>query len=388
MAQIQSPETYVDGQQVTATRLNNQTNGAIVLPGVITDQTPIAASTVAVGDTLLIHDASVAELRSATAGDLFGSGFPIVTNTVTATASNDIIVTPYDGSSVVGSNYVSADGLTVTVTTLASHGLSVNNVILVSGAGSGYNGTFRITSVTLTTFQYVMYTAATPTPSPTACTFVRKASEIVNGNEVVTGNQFVNGKIEAQTLQINGQADITTAAIKTANITTAIQYNGTPIFSLASVDETAIPFDQANATTEPLRVSTCNQWRVITSLTSQTKTDKEVWVIEADFPLVYYPWAGATKFSVHRLSTNTNLALEIRLLQNAGAAYVSYMNEQVKMKCVIPAGVTFTAETLQLRFRYNATFAIAGAIANVGYGGSLTDPDITKTLRVTKYIKP
>jgi hypothetical protein len=379
MAQLSKGETFADSQQLTATRLNQLVDSAQLLVGAITDQPSITANTLEATDTTIVNDAGT--LKEATISDILNSGLPITSAVINAPATNDIVVTPFDSASVAGSSYVSGDGLTVVVTTLAAHGLVVNNVVLISGAGTGYNGTFKITAVTSLTFTYVIFTAATPTASPTACTYVRKASEIVNGNIVATGSAFVGNKLDTLDLEVKG-----TASIKTANITTAVQYSGVPVLGLVSVDEFAIPFDQANATTEPLRVSTCNQWRVITSLTSLTKTNKEVWVIEADFPLNYWSFY-ATKFSLHQLSTSTNLALEVAFMQQA-AAYVQYSVQQVKMKCVIPAGVTFTGETIQLRFRYNAGTALAGAIANVGFGGSLSDSDITKTLRVTKYIKP
>jgi hypothetical protein len=387
MAQFQSPETYVDGQQVTATRLNNQTNGAIVLPGVITDQTNITANTVASGDSVLLYDLSATALREANVSDVLGSNVPVTTSAVTAGANSDIVVTPNDGTIVTGQAYTSADGLTVTVTSTA-HGLVVGQVILVTAAATGYNGTFRVATVATNSFTYVMTTAATPGSS--TLSYTKKGSVRNAGNESIAESLFVAGNaVISGTTGIVGATTISGALTSsgTANFTGAIQYDGTPVYSLSSVSEVTVPFNQADASTGALYASTCNQWRVITSLTSQTKTDKEIWVIEADFPLVYYTWAGGTKFSIHRLSTTTNLSLEVRLLQNNGTAYITYSNEQVKMKCVIPAAVTFTAETLQLRFRYDAIYSgIAGSTANVGYGGSLTDPDITKTFRVTKYI--
>lgn len=381
MAQFSKGDTFVDGQQVTGARLNQLVDAAQALVGLIADQPSVTAGTLETTDSILINDGGV--LKKATVSDILNSGLAVTTPSITSSANNDVTLTPNDGISVVGSNYVSADGLTVTVTTLSAHGLAVNNVVEISGAGSGYNGTHRITYVTSLTFQYVMYVAATPTGSPTACTYVRKANALVNGNEVVSQNLFVANKTNTQNIDVSG-----TANFRTANVTTAMQFSGVPVFGLASIDEYTIPYNQADATTEAQRISTCNQWRVVTSLTSQTKTDKEIWVIEADFPLVYWPWAGAAKFSIHRLGTATNLSLEASYIQNNGSAYVSFDTKQIKMKCVIPSGVTFTSETIQFRFRYNATYAGASNIANVGFGGSLTDADITSKLRVTKYFKP
>jgi hypothetical protein len=92
MAQIQSPETYADGQQVTAARLNNQTNGAILLPGAVTDQPAVTAGTVATADGLIIHDDSTSSLRKATAGDLLGSGVPIIASTIGGLTGADIVI--------------------------------------------------------------------------------------------------------------------------------------------------------------------------------------------------------------------------------------------------------------------------------------------------------
>lgn len=126
MAQIQSPETYIDGQQVTAARLNNQTNGAVLLPGAVTDQTAIATGTVATGDTLIVHDLSASALRKATASDILNSNIPITAPSVTGTAGADLqliapagrevdVVGPFQviGNATVTGNGTVTGGLTV-----------------------------------------------------------------------------------------------------------------------------------------------------------------------------------------------------------------------------------------------------------------------------------
>jgi hypothetical protein len=388
MPQISKGDTFANSQQLTATRLNQLVDAAQLLVGAISEQPSVTANTLEATDTTLVNDGGT--LKKATVGDILNSGLAITSPSLVSSANSDITLTPYDGVAVVGSSYVSANGLTVTVTTLAAHGLAINNVVQISGAGTGYNGTFRVSSVTSLTFQYVMYTAATPTGSPTACTYVRKATSIVNGNEVVSGNAFVNGELDTNNLQVDGQALINSSTTRTANVTTAMQYSGVPVFGLASIDEVTVPFAQADATTEAQRIATCNQWRVITSLTNQTKTDKEIWVLEADFPMGYFVSNGggsSVKYSIHRLGTATNLALEFVNLQQV-VTYVQYQYVQAKINCVIPAGVTFTNETIQLRFRYAAPITLAGAVCNIGYGGWITDSDITRYFRLTKYIKP
>lgn len=132
MAQIQSPETYVDGQQVTAARLNNQTNGAVLLPGAVTDQTAIASNTVATGDTLIVHDLSASALRKATAGDILGSGLPITTGAITGSTGADLVITPAAGQKVDVAGDIEAEdatltgGLTVTGNTTLDASLDVN----------------------------------------------------------------------------------------------------------------------------------------------------------------------------------------------------------------------------------------------------------------------
>jgi hypothetical protein len=114
MAQIQSPETYADGQQVTAARLNNQTNGATLLPGAVTDQPAITAGTVATADGLIIHDDSVSALRKATVGDILGSGLPVITGSVTASAGADLVVTPASTFKLDVAGALEADSLNIT----------------------------------------------------------------------------------------------------------------------------------------------------------------------------------------------------------------------------------------------------------------------------------
>lgn len=132
MAQIQSPETYVDGQQVTAARLNNQTNGAVLLPGAVTDQTAIASGSVATGDTLIVHDLSASALRKATAGELLGSGVPITTSSITGSTGADLVITPAAGQKVDVAGDIEAEdatltgGLTVTGNTTLDASLDVN----------------------------------------------------------------------------------------------------------------------------------------------------------------------------------------------------------------------------------------------------------------------
>lgn len=134
MAQIQSPETYADGQQVTAARLNNQTNGAVLLPGAVTDQTAISGG-VASADSVIVHDASASAIRKATVTELLGGGVPVVATSVTGVAGSDLILAGAAGQNVevsgnldVTGNEVITGGLTVTGNTTLDAGLNVNGL--------------------------------------------------------------------------------------------------------------------------------------------------------------------------------------------------------------------------------------------------------------------
>ena len=381
MAQISKGETFADSQQLTATRLNQLVDSAQILVGAITDQPSITANTLEATDSTIVNDAGT--LKEATIGDILNSGLAVTTSVVNTTANSDLIVTPYDATAVVGSNYTSDNGLTVIVTTLAAHGLAVNNVVLISGAGTGYNGSFKVTAVTSLTFTYVMYTAATPTASPTACTYVRKATEIVNGNVIAAGNVYAGVEIDTLDLQVDGTALINSSTTKTANVTTAMQYSGVPVLGLVSITESTIPFAQCSATTEALRIATCNQWIDVLAITGQTKTNKEIWVVEVDAPVVAFQ-LFSSRFRILLNSTSSSLAMQTSFIQ--GLAY--YNQHQVTLRAVIPEGTTFTSDAIKFQFRYDASSVNASSILNVGYGGSMIFPEITRVVRITKYAKP
>ena len=372
MAQFQSPETYVDGQQVTAARLNNQTNGAVALPGLITDQTNITANTVASGDSVMLYDLSATALREATAGDLLGSNVPVTTSAVTAGANSDVVVTPNDGTIVTGQAYTSADGLTVTVTSTA-HGLVVGQVILVSAAATGYNGTFRVATVATNSFTYVMPVAATAGSS--TLSYIKKGAIRNAGSESVTGSLFVAGTaVISGSTAVTGATTLTGAltASGTANFTGAVQYDGVPVYGLASVTEIAVPYTIADASTSLLYATTCNQYIDICSFTSLTKTNKEIWVFEAEFPSQIT--AGTGKYAITKVGPPIIVASEVYQTMNG--------ESQIYLKWVVPASETFTGETYKLRMNFIIGY-VAGGVFLQSYPSSRASA--TNVFRLTKY---
>jgi hypothetical protein len=243
MAQIQSPETYADGQQVTAARLNNQVSGAVLLPGAVTDQTAIAGG-VASGDSILVHDASTSALRKATVVELLGGGLPVVATTVSASesvttpevrslANGDVRIVPQNGVAVTGMAFTSVAGTAVTINSTA-HGLVAGQVISVTASVTAYSGVFSITSVTTDAIVYTLPVAATPASG--TCSYTKQASERVAGNEVVEGNLYVAGQASVTGgIESPSVSTATLTASGVANFTGTLQYKSTPIFGLYQV---------------------------------------------------------------------------------------------------------------------------------------------------------
>jgi hypothetical protein len=207
MAQFSKGDTFTNGEQVTGARLNQLVDSATLLAGAITDQTNITAGTVASNDSMLLYDLSATALREAAVSDIIGSNLPIVSSSIAGGANSDILITPNDGTIVSGVSYTSADGLTVTVTS-TGHILTVGQVILITGAGTGYNGTFRVATTLANSFTYVMTTAATAGSG--TLSYTKKGLTKVAGNETVAGNLYVDGNQSSTgTLDVVGATKIT-----------------------------------------------------------------------------------------------------------------------------------------------------------------------------------
>jgi len=191
MAQIQSPETYADGQQVTAARLNNQTNGATLLPGAVTDQTAISGG-VASGDSFIVHDASTSALRKATAGEVLGAGIPVVASSVTGVAGADLLLNAPAGREVdvvgnfqvIGNETVTGNqtvtGNSTITGTATLNGSSVANGSLTANAAFNSTGTANFTGTLQVggTVGYVLYEVTDQTITPWEATAVGYAGAI------------------------------------------------------------------------------------------------------------------------------------------------------------------------------------------------------------------
>lgn len=198
MAQISKGDTFVDGQQVTGARLNQLVDSARLVAGAITDQPNLTAKTLQANDSLLVVNGGT--LKEARMTDILGSSLPVIASSISGASvttpilngntNNDVVVTPFDGLNVTGKTFTSSDGILVTVTAVA-HGLVSNQVVAITASVPSYSGTYRILVTTVDAFTYTLSPAASIASG--TCTYIKKASEVIQGNISVGQNQYVNG---------------------------------------------------------------------------------------------------------------------------------------------------------------------------------------------------
>lgn len=247
MSQIQKGDTFIDGQTVNASRLNQLIDSAILNVDAITAQTARSPSAVDTSDEFIISASGA--LRKTTAGAIIGSGLPVIASSITAKSLEDMTATPNDGSTVTGSTYVSADGITVSVSCPSAHGLSIGQFVVISGASSGYNGTFRLTAASGSSFSYVL--DVTATAGSGSLTYKKSGSIQTTGSINVGGSEYVGGNLKvagninsvgniksAGTLTVTGNATFdTTEAIKIP-VGTTVQRPATPVIGQTRYNST------------------------------------------------------------------------------------------------------------------------------------------------------
>lgn len=110
MSDIASPETFTDsgaGATVNAARLMNHVNGALNLPGLISDKaivTPVA------GDYLLIYQSSTVALKRASAANVAGLGPGISSIALSTPAEFSVSGSPLTGNGTITLSWASQSG--------------------------------------------------------------------------------------------------------------------------------------------------------------------------------------------------------------------------------------------------------------------------------------
>lgn len=138
MGQLLKGETFSNGEQVTALRLNQLVDSATLTTGAITEQANMSPNTLAVDDSLLAYDTSANGLREITASDVLNSGLPITTGSITGNSGSNLIITASSGNSVSVSGSTTITGLVS-----ANGGISTTNITSTTDITS--NGTASFT---------------------------------------------------------------------------------------------------------------------------------------------------------------------------------------------------------------------------------------------------
>lgn len=392
MAQIQSPETYADGQQVNAARLNNQTNGAILLPGAITDQTPLSANTVNVADTVLLHDASASGLRKATVSDLFNSGIPV--NAPTATidtltvdqvngkTNKDVDINPNNGVTVTGKTFNSSDGITASVTSVA-HGLKTGMHLDVTASNTAYSGKQVITITGPDSFTFTIK-QATPVAASGTLSYTADATTKAYGNLFVSEQATVGTDLRVvgnSITQGNSRIDGTLNVTGVANFAAGISVGGTSFLVMYEVTEEVIPLY-----TQP--GGTANTYQLAYSGPIFNKPANEFWYFEVDGSVGYRSLANNTVTVLLKFTDNATTNPYSTVICQAGDA-TSDIDAHFHTSWIIPTGTAASGERIKLQFYHNVTSgtlirACVGQTISLGEANGALDLNSTK-IRIFKY---
>jgi hypothetical protein len=384
MAQLQSPETYADGQQVTAARLNNQTNGATLLPGAITDQSSLAALTVASGDSVLLHDASTTSLRKTTVNDLLNSGIPITAATstidtltvdqVVGKTNKDIDLNPNNGLTVTSKTFTSSDGITANVTAVA-HGLKTGMHLNVTASNPAYTGKQVITVTSPDGFSFTIK-QTTPVAASGTLSYNADATTKTTGNLFVAEQATVGTDLRVignSAVQGNSRVDGTLNVTGLANFVGGISVSGGNFLVMYSVTEEIIPFYQAPTGSN-------NQTLLAYEGPIFTKPANEFWYFEVDGYLTYFNTGGSTVVTVVLRFVDNATTNPYSVVVGQGGASASTVDLHFHTSWIVPTGTALNTERIKVMFYQNC---LTGTTPGVGFGQIQTVGEANTTHSVT-----
>jgi len=393
MAQIQSGESYADGQQVTADRLNNQTNGAILLPGAISDQTPIATGTVANADKVLLYDASINSLRSANVSDLLNSGLSIVAPTATidtltvdqvvGKTNKDIDLNPSNGVTVAGKSFTSTDGITANVTAVA-HGLKTGMHLNVTASNPAYTGKQVITVTSPDGFSFTIK-QTTPVAASGTLSYNADATSKAYGNLFVSEQATVGTDLRVignSVVQGNSNVEGVLNVTGVANFAGGINVSGGNFLVMYSVTEEIIPFYQAPT-------GSSNQTVLAYEGSIFTKPANEFWYFEVDGYVTYFNTGGSNLVGVVLRFVNNATTNPYSIVVGQAGASATPVDLHFHTSWIIPTGTALSTERIKIMFYHNC---ISGTSPGVGFGQIQTTGEANQThavnptkIRIFKY---
>jgi hypothetical protein len=384
MAQIQSPETYADGQQVTAARLNNQTNGAILLPGAIADQTALAVNTIDAADTILLYDASAMGLRKATVSDIFNSGInssatsstidTLTVDQVNGKANKDIDLNPNNGVAVTGKTFNSADGITANVTAIA-HGLKTGMHLNVTASDPAYTGKQVITVTSPDGFSFTI-NQTTPVAASGTLGYTADATSKAYGNLFVSEQATVGTDLRVignSAVQGNSNVDGTLNVTGLANFAGGISVSGGNFLVLYAVTEETIPYYFAP-------VGTVLQTVLAYTGSLFDKPSNEFWYFEVDGYLAYGAASGASTVGIVLNFVNNATTTSYRTVVGQASVAQNNVDLHFHTSWIIPTGTALTSERIKIMFYHNIA---TGGGAHIGFGQIQTIGEANQTHALT-----
>lgn len=243
MTQFSKGETFADGQQVTAARLNQLVDASTLLVGAITEQPSIAANTLQSTDSTIVNDGGV--LKEATIGDILNSNLPITPSSINN--ANELLITSTDGTAVSGVSYsairqgTDSSLGTITITSIA-HGLTTNNFVNITtatgdwAAATNY-GVYRVATVSTNSFTITTQNKFVPSTysfnavaDTGTLTYVREGTVRTTADSFFQNPAFFNSSVlfsSSSTLNIRGTATA---------VTQSLNDNSTKLATTAYVD--------------------------------------------------------------------------------------------------------------------------------------------------------
>jgi hypothetical protein len=392
MAQFQSPETYADGQQVTAARLNNQTNGAIALPGLITDQSNITANTVASGDSLLLYDLSATALREATVSDLLNSGIAtsaptsaidtLTVDQVNGKTNKDIDINPNNGVTVTGKTFNSSDGITTSVTSVA-HGLKTGMHLNVTASNTAYSGKQVITTTGTDSFTFTIK-QTTPVAASGTLSYTADSTTKAYGNLYVSEQATVQNDLRVvgnSIVQGNSRVDGTMNVTGLANFAGGISVSGGAFLVMYAVTEEVIPYYQAP-------VGSVLNYVLAYTGSIFDKPANEFWYFEVDGNIAYNGGFTTNTVALKFVDNGTANTYSI-VIGQAGIGSSNNIDLHFHTSWIVPTGTALTSERIKIMFYQNIQ---SGTQAGVGFGqiqtigeSNTTHPLNPTKIRIFKY---
>ena len=392
MAQFQSPETYADGQQVTAARLNNQTNGAVALPGLITDQTNITANTVASNDSLLLYDLSATALREATVSDLLNSGIAtsapssaidtLTVDQVNGKTNKDIDINPNNGVTITGKAFNSSDGITASVTSVG-HGLKTGMHLNVTASNTAYSGKQVITTTGADSFTFTIK-QTTPVAASGTLSYTADATTKAYGNLYVSEQSTIQNDLRVvgnSIVQGNSRVDGTMNVTGLANFTGGISVSGGAFLVLYAVSEEVIPQYSSPAG------SVLNYVLAYTGSIFD-KPANEFWYFEVDGNMIYNGGFTGNTIVLKFVDNSTANPYSI-VIGQAGVGSGNSLDLHFHTSWIVPTGTALVSERIKIMFYQNLA---SGGGADKGFGqiqstgeSNTTHPLNPTKIRIFKY---